>query len=267
MIYANGLLQSMSRMLLTWDAFQVKSSHLKVARNLLEQSVALCRRLGPSSNKYLALALNFLGWENRTRGNLTTSQANLEESLTIRRELDDSWGIAQSLMNLGFTASRREDFAEAQEFFEKGLLAARALGERSYVASLLNGLGWIVAHQGDLKHARSLVCESLEICRELKWVWRAADAFENLAIIEAWQADADQLKKAARYWGIAEMLYKVWGSMYRLEDSETQITSAREQLGEDAFSAAWLEGGKMSFDQAVAYAFESSADAQRNTDG
>ncbi len=128
-----------------------------LARDQLQQSVTLCRRLGPSSNKDLALALNFLGWESRTRGDLTTSQANLEESLIIRRELDDSWGIAQSLMNLGFTASKRGDFARAQVFLEEGLLAARAWGERSHVAALLNGLGWMDRCQPRRFEARTLI--------------------------------------------------------------------------------------------------------------
>jgi len=90
--------------------------------------------------------------------------------------------------------------------------------------------------------------------------------FENLAIIEAWQAGTDRLKRAARLWGIAEMLSKVWGSMDRLEDSESEIAAAREQLGEEDFSSAWAEGGKMSFDQAIAYAFESNVDTHRNAD-
>ena len=227
-----------------------------LARDLLQQSVALCRRLGPSSNKDLALALNFLGWENRTRGDLTASQANLEESLTIRRELDDSWGIAQSLMNLGFTASKRGDFAGAQIFLEDGLLAARAWGERSHVAALLTGLGWIVASQGDLRRARSLLLESLEICRELRWEWESAEVFENLAIIEAWQVGTDRLKKAAQFWGIAEMLFKTWGSTYRLDESQREIAAARDQLGEEAFTMAWAEGQEMTFDEAVAHAIQ-----------
>lgn len=227
-----------------------------LARDLLQQSVALCRLLGPSSSRDLALALNFLGWESRTRGDLTTSQANLEESLTIRRELDDSWGIAQSLMNLGFTASKRGDFAGAQVFFEEGLVAARAWGERSHVAALLNGLGWIVANQGDLRRARSSLLESLEICRELRWEWEAAEAFENLAIVEAWQAGTARLKKAARLWGIAEMLLKTWGSMYRLDESRREIAAAREQLGEEVFTVAWAEGQQMTFDEAVSYAIK-----------
>jgi hypothetical protein len=97
--------------------------------------------------------------------------------------------------------------------------------------------------------------------------WEAAAAFENLAIIEACPAGTDRLKKVARLWGIAEMLSKVWGSMYRLEDSESEIAAAREQLGAEAFSTAWVEGGKMSFDKAIAYAFESNEDTHRYADG
>jgi predicted ATPase/DNA-binding XRE family transcriptional regulator len=237
------------------------------AHDLLEQGVELCRQLGSSSKKDLALALNFLGLETKTRGDLATAQACYEESLSIRRELDDSWGIAQSLMNLGYNASDRGEFDRAQEFLEEGLLASRTLGERSHVAALLNALGWVVAKQDDLKRARSLLYESVTLCRELRWQWNAAVTFENLAILEARQASADQMKKAARLWGFAEMLFRVWGSTYQFEDSHQEIAIGREQLGEEAFSAAWVEGGELSFDEAIAYAFESNVDAQRSPDG
>ena len=88
----------------------------------------------------------------------------------------------------------------------------------------------------------------------------------HLAIIEAWQAGANRLKKAARFWGIAEVLFRVWGTMWRFDDSKSEITAAREQLGEETFSTAWAEGGQMTFDQAIAYALEGNIDSQRDAD-
>jgi predicted ATPase/DNA-binding XRE family transcriptional regulator len=228
----------------------------ELAHEQLEQSVALCRRLGPLEKQELALALNFLGFEASNRGDLDSAQACTEESLAIRRELRDSWGIAQSLNNLGMIASKRGDFARAQSFTEEGLSAARVLGESSHIALLLTTLGWLVAKQGDMTRARTLLCESLEMCHELRWHWMAAGVFENLAIFEVWQVRSERIARAARLWGIAEMLYKVWGSSYQMDDSVSEIATARDQLGEASFLIAWSEGGRMTFDQAIAYALE-----------
>ena len=223
-------------------------------RTLLEQGVAFCRDLGASGRSDLAFALNFLGLDAVARHDLDAVQAYFEESLAIRRELGDSWGISQSLMNLGSLAAERGDFERSKTLTEEGLAVARAWGEKSHVAMLLNNLGWAVFRQGDITHARSLFLESLGICNELKWQWEAAWVFENLGVIEA--AGSVHLTKAARLWGIAQMLFKIWGSMYRLDESRREIASAREQLGEEAFTRAWTEGQEMTFDEAVAYAIK-----------
>jgi len=57
-------------------------------------------------------------------------------------------------------------------------------------------------------------------------------------------------------WGAAEMLLKSWGASYSLEEAEQEIATARNSLGEASFSIAWLEGRKMTFDQAIAFALE-----------
>jgi predicted ATPase/transcriptional regulator with XRE-family HTH domain len=225
--------------------------HTDKARVLLEQGVALCRALGDSGKRDLALALTYAGWDATAQGYLDSGQALHEESLKIRRELGDAWGIVQSFVHLSGIASERGDLASAQAFAEEGLLFARLQGEQSHIAMMLNNLGWVVLMQDDLQRARSLLLEALEVCRELKWQWKAAGIFESLGMLEARQENTERLLKAARFWGVAEMLYKVWGSLYRLEDSKREIAAVREQLGEESFSIAWEEGRKMTFEQAI----------------
>jgi predicted ATPase len=247
-----------ARAKVTWVAgfLHLYHGNQQPARELLEQGVELCRRIGNADKKDLALALNFLGVETHIRGDLAASQAYHEESLAIRRELDDSWGIAQSLMNLGGIADTRGDFITAQSLLEEGLAVSRAWGERSHIVSLLNSLGWTIINQGDFDRARLLFHESLEVCLETRWQWKAAGVFESLARIEARQTETHRLIKAARLWGVAEMLFRVWGSLYHLEDSQAEITTVRDNLGESAFELAWAEGGRMTFDQALAYGLE-----------
>ena len=179
-----------------------------------------------------------------------------EKSLALRRKLGHSWGIAQSLGNLGSIAYRCGEFIQSKSLLEEGLSVARGLGERSQLARLLNNMGWLIASQGDEIGARLMFHESLELCRELRWQWMAASVFEILGIIEVRQAEANRLVRAVQLWGASEMLLKSRGASYSLEEAEHEIATARNRLGEASFSIAWSEGRKMTFDQAIAFALE-----------
>jgi predicted ATPase/transcriptional regulator with XRE-family HTH domain len=239
-----------------WGYLNYYHGNRDVGRDLMEQGAALCRKLGPSCKIDLAFALNYLGVDAHSRGDIDSAQTYNEKSLALRRELEHSWGIAQSLSNLGDIAYSRGEFSRSKTLLEEGLSVARGLGERSQLARLLNNMGWLMAGQGDETSARLMFRESLGLCRELRWQWMAASVFEYLGIIEARQAEINRLIRAVQLWGASEMLLKSWGASYSLEEAEPEIATARNRLGEASFSIAWSEGRKMTFDQAIAYALE-----------
>ncbi|MEJ2305824.1 MAG: tetratricopeptide repeat protein [Anaerolineales bacterium] len=118
-----------------------------VARQMLEQGVSLCRRLGPSGKRELAWALNYLGMD-AIHTNLATVQACFEESLDLWRQLGDPRGTAPALINLGYLASVEGDCDRASDLLENGLAGAQLSGERIwYVLAKIN-LGGLAAGQG-----------------------------------------------------------------------------------------------------------------------
>jgi hypothetical protein len=88
----------------------------EVARESLDRGVVLCCGLGTSGKQDLALALTFLGVEADHRGDHDSSRVYYEETLALRRELGDLWGIAQSLNNLAYSAEMRGHFVGARSF-------------------------------------------------------------------------------------------------------------------------------------------------------
>ena len=74
---------------------------------------------------------------------------------------------------------------------------------------------------------------------------------EGLAAVVAVQGE---FPWAARLWGVAEVLRDGMGTpippAYRA-DYERSVTSARTQLGEQAFPATWAEGRGMTLDQVL----------------
>lgn len=137
-----------------------------------------------------ALALNGAATLALFQGDYTSARALFEESLTIRRELGDQEGIAQSLGNLGNVAHEQGDYASARTRLEESLAIRRVLGERRSIAAALGNLGNVALDQGDSTSARALYEESLGIFRELGDQQAIAYCLYNVGSIAVDQSDS-----------------------------------------------------------------------------
>ena len=59
-------------------------------------------------------------------------RALFEESLEIKKQLGDRWGMANSLSNLGMVAYNQDDYPAARALFEESLTLRREVGDRSH---------------------------------------------------------------------------------------------------------------------------------------
>jgi len=119
----------------------------------------------------------------------------------------------------------------------------------------------VEARQGNYAAARVYSEESLVLRREVGNKGEIASSLEGLAYVVASQG---QPAWAARLWGVAEALREAIGSPLppiERTDYEHWVATARTQLGEKAFAAAWAEGRTMTPEQALA-AQEPAASAQ-----
>jgi hypothetical protein len=74
-----------------------------------------------------------------------TAEYCYTESLAIRRAIDDRWGIAGCLSNLGWVAHLQDDYATARAFYEESLVLSRTIGDRRGMAIVLTNLGFTLA--------------------------------------------------------------------------------------------------------------------------
>ena len=139
--------------------------------------------------KGIADSLNNLGLVVCDQGDFSAARALYEESLAIKRELKDRSGIANSLNNLGNVAFEQAEFADARVLYEESLAIARELGDRDVVACLLGNLGNVAMHQRDFASARALHEESLAINRELGHRQRIAGSLISLGTLASNQGD------------------------------------------------------------------------------
>ncbi len=218
-----------------------------------------------------AKALNGAGVLACAQGDYAAARSLYEESLAIRRELEDKRGIAYSLNNLGIVALEQGDYAAARSLQEESLAIRRELGDKRGIAESLNNLGIVVAEQGDYPAARSLQEESLAIKRELGDKQGITSSLASLGRVVARAAGTvgmgqPQLKqavleRAATLFGAVEgILEAMSGVLYSVDRHpyERNVAAVRSALGEEAFGKAWAEGRAMSMEQAIEYALEES---------
>jgi tetratricopeptide (TPR) repeat protein len=106
-----------------------------------------------------------------------------QQSLALYRKLDDRWGIASLLTELGYTAVRQDDYDGARRLLEEALTMSRAAGDKRYIAFATASLAEVIWYMGDPIRARRLYVESLEQYRGLGDRVGEVSAIRNLGHI------------------------------------------------------------------------------------
>jgi predicted ATPase len=224
-----------------------------VARPWLEQAARLGR--AASDWRTTALALNYRGIIARDWGDLAQAAAHCEESLALSRAMSDRWGIAFSLHLLGDLAFKQGDLERAEARLEEALAISRELGVRRDMAATLENLGVVAAWQGEGARAVALGREAVALLREVGDPRAGAKSLEVLGSIIA--GVGGQGEQAARLLGAAAAVRERLGAPqspdYR-QEVERLVASARQALGEQAWTAAFTAGKALSLEAAVAEA-------------
>ncbi len=112
-------------------------------------------------------ALNLAGSFSMQLGDFTDARALCEQSLQIRRDLDNHAGIANSLNALSNIAVSLNDYATGRALLEEALPHSRDAGDRRVEARVLYSLGNTVSYQEDYEFAFRCLDASLSIHRSL----------------------------------------------------------------------------------------------------
>jgi hypothetical protein len=156
--------------------------------------------------------LNNLGYAAFLQGEYSAARALHEESLAIRRELEDPGGIAYSLSGLADVALEQGDYSAAGAFSSDALSIRRELGDKMGIAELLEKQAAVLGAIGDGLRAAHI-----------------AGAAERLR----------------------EQIGSPLTTDERLRH-ERRMAAVRAALGEDdTFERAWQKGRAMSSEQAI----------------
>src|SRR5579859_1261731 len=116
------------------------------------------------------------------------------------------------------------------------------------------GLGYAALAQDDTADAGAHIYRALTLFRDEGDRSGISFCLAGLAGVAALDKAP---QRAARLWGAAEALRQSIGARQAPATRVTRerlMATAREQLGEVAFAAAWAEGQKMTMDEAIALA-------------
>jgi predicted ATPase/DNA-binding CsgD family transcriptional regulator len=161
-------------------------AHLSEGLKWLESALAWT---GGASTATRARALDAAGHLARDRADYDRAWAFYEESLGLRRELEDSRGTALALNNLGVVAQLRGDYDRAVALHEESLVLFRTLGDERGVALSLLTMGTMAQLQGDLARAAAHYEESLALFQALGDTRGIAASLSSLGNLASSQGD------------------------------------------------------------------------------
>jgi len=229
------------------------------AHGFYEEALTLTRQLGDDAA--IANAAYNLAFVAETEDTIALatplSQALLEESLALHRELSDRRGVAKVLWALGAASSRTGDVNVAEERYRESLAVFRDLDDRFMTGWALFELGALALKKMELASAYSLTTEALTIFDTVRDVTGIVLCLEWLAAI----AEAEgNLERGMRLAGAAAALQASGGVGLAVVGRRVmgrEDLAARAQ-SDPQLAAAWADGQAMTTERAVAYALAGS---------
>jgi predicted ATPase/DNA-binding SARP family transcriptional activator/DNA-binding CsgD family transcriptional regulator len=223
-------------------------------RELAERSLALSREA--EDRRGIAWSLTSLAGVASAQGDGKRALELSVESLALARELGGT-DLGHMLLNSGYEFLLQGDYERAMALNEEAAALAREQGDKYRLHYSLDNLGWAALMRGDHRHARASFRENLVLCQELHDKLIASESLEGLACILGARRNAE---RTAKLFGAAETLREAVGfsqSSAQRALREPYLAAARSQLDEAAWEAAFAEGQKMTFEEAVEYALAS----------
>ena len=152
-----------------------------------------CRPGGPEADGVQAYALMMAGAEGIYRETGPLDRPMLERSIGILREVNDEWGLALGLLDVGIIETYNGNYDEAASGLEEGAVLFRRLGDSWGLSQTLNSLGDVCAYVG-ITLAPGSCTRSLALYRELNVQPDIPASLHNLGYIALSLGERDKAR-------------------------------------------------------------------------
>lgn len=155
---------SLSYLPLNWmyiltDVWKFTCSILRML-NLSEARIGKSKELGMSLGGYASLCMAIPLFKRAIKYH--------QKALNMRRELQDGWGIAQSLQWMGYCYSWKGDYQKSIELFEQAKDKFQRMGDMWELEMVINGLAVGYYYKGNYSEALDYFYQYLEISKKIK---------------------------------------------------------------------------------------------------
>ena len=184
-----------------------------------------------------------------------------EQCLALARSIKHSELEIECERNLGELALRTGDIPAAQARFARSLKVCRDAENKRDEAAALWCLGKTDVATGDYASARGRLAEALRAFEAFEMNSEALYCLEDYAIFLLALGKADgaaRLQAATTAMRQALMLPR---SPRDEPKRKANLDAARAALGAATFDAAWAEGQKWAFDDAIEYALDAASES------
>ena len=216
-------------------------------RALAEEALPYARQAGDDGLIADALAFRTLSFR------IVEVEAEIAETAALYREVGDIHGLAGLYNDAAYMAIGQGSYERAAEYLNEALPLAERTGEPLRVIIAFGNLGLVALFMADLELAARHFVEELRLCREHGVAWIAADGIGGLGAVAARRGDAE---RAARLLGAAESRANVLTDAAGVKLEHEFFSPARERIGETRWRAAYADGARLSFDEAVSLALD-----------
>jgi non-specific serine/threonine protein kinase len=230
-----------------------------------EQALVLAREIGDRAAE--AFALINLSAPAMEFGDYDLAFTLLDEGLEAARAVGETEAASLALHNLQCLAWLRGDLPTSQQRAEEALALARAEGWDWVIPSILVNYGLATADTRDFARAETYLRQGLELGHARGNLWDVGTALEGLARV---RAGIGRARQATRLFGAAAALRDETGIPQSNTDRayyEPFLTALREELGEEAFDAAWADGRSTSWRTAMDDLLGSPPESQPSASG
>jgi hypothetical protein len=214
-------------------------------RPLADEALAHARKAGDEGLIADALARRALSFR------IVDVDAEISEAAALYRKLGDLHGLASLYNDAGYLAVAQGSYERGAAYLDEALVFAERSGEPLRVILAFGNLGLASLFTADLESAVDRFGEELRLSHEHAIAWLAAEGIAGLAAVATRQGEVE---RAARLLGAAESLANVLTDAAGVRLEQEFFSPARERIGEARWSAAYAEGHRLGFDEAVGLA-------------
>jgi non-specific serine/threonine protein kinase len=235
-----------------------EGTDLTLALAHCHESLSIAREAGDPHTTHRTLTQ--LGHIELGRGRWLAARRYYEEALPLRREMADLVSVAISLCCLGDVAQALHDSETARAYYQESLDLAQQQGHPGEITTAQYKLGRLAYTQGRYDEAAAWCADALTVAYRIFHPRRIAQILEVFAALVVSQ----QPEQALRLAGAAAALREASGNRPRPSEHAVlkhDLALARRLLDDEAISAAWAAGTRLTVDQAVALALAPPTDA------